>query len=392
MGDTGVSGSADAPVVARLQACLAHAVAQRASDVHFEPTAQGLRVRLRIDGVLSDMAPWPLGLRERLAARVKVLAKMDVAERRLPQDGRMVYQTADGPSLDLRVSSLPTLHGEKIVIRVLGDPAHTLDLAALGYTPEQLTLLEKAIGQSCGLVLVTGPTGSGKTQSLYACLQRLNTPSVNISTAEDPCEMALPGLNQVPVGNKPGLDFAAVLRALLRQDPDVLMVGEIRDLETAQIAFQAAQTGHLVLSTLHTNDAPSTLERLAHMGIAPYLIAASVQLITAQRLVRRLCPQCRQADQGPHLVATLRQAGWTGALPDAPTLWHPVGCTACHRGYHGRLGIFEVMPVSRDMQQQILQQASGLHLAALAAREGIPTLRHSGLAQALAGSPVCKKS
>lgn len=381
----GTTGVSDAPVIAQLQACLQQAVARRASDVHFEPHAGGLRVRMRIDGELIETDHWPLGLRERLAARVKVLAHMDVAERRLPQDGRMVLKRETGHDLDLRVSSLPTLHGEKIVIRVLDGHQQELQLAALGYTPEQLRLLKHAIAQPCGMVLVTGPTGSGKTQSLYACLQQLNTPSVNISTVEDPCEIELPGLNQVPVQDKPGLGFATVLRALLRQDPDVLMVGEIRDVETAQVAFQAAQTGHLVLSTLHTNDAPSTLERLAHMGIPPYLIAASVQLITAQRLVRRLCVQCRQPEQSARWVDILRQAGWHGPLPERPSLWQAQGCSACHRGYRGRVGVFEVMPVSRAMQAQILRNPSGLELAAQAAKEGIATLRQSGLALVLAG-------
>ena len=374
----------DAPVVVYVQQMLEKAVALQASDLHFEPYEQSGRVRMRVDGQLHEVSQTPLAFRERLAARIKVMARLDVAEKRLPQDGRIKLEMPSGQNLDLRVSTLPTLFGEKVVVRILDARQQQLDLGLLGYESSDLALLEEAIRRPHGMVLVTGPTGSGKTQSLYACLQQLNTSEVNIATVEDPCEIQMAGINQVNVQDKPGLNFAVALRAFLRQDPDILMVGEIRDLETAQIAVQAAQTGHLVLSTLHTNDAPSTLVRLRNMGLASYNIAASVSLVTAQRLVRQLCTQCRQ----PHAVhaSTLVQAGWHGACEqDICTLYRAVGCPACHQGYKGRTGIFQIMPVSPALQELILQEASGQELMRQAQREGLRSLREAGLRKAMAG-------
>ena len=374
----------DAPVVVYVQQLLEQAVEAQASDLHFEPYEQMYRVRMRIDGQLREVAQAPLAFRERLAARIKVMARLDVAEKRLPQDGRIKLPLSDGRHLDLRVSTLPTLFGEKVVVRVLDARQNQLHLAGLGYEAADLARLQEAIHRPHGMVLVTGPTGSGKTQSLYACLQQLNTSEVNIATVEDPCEIQMPGINQVNVQDKPGLGFAVALRAFLRQDPDILMVGEIRDLETAQIAVQAAQTGHLVLSTLHTNDAPSTLVRLRNMGVATYNIAASVSLITAQRLVRRLCVACRQPQTVP--ASVLHDAGWPNAIDESTcTVYAPVGCNACHRGFRGRTGIFQVMPVSTAMQALILQDASGLALAQQAQREGLRSLREIGLRKVLSG-------
>ena len=375
----------DAPVVVYIQKLLEQAVALQASDLHFEPYEHHYRVRMRIDGELREIDQPPMAFKDRLASRIKVLSRLDIAEKRLPQDGRMKLQLASGRELDLRVSTLPTLFGEKLVVRVLDAQQAQLDLAALGYESEDLQRLTEAILRPHGMVLVTGPTGSGKTQSLYACLNLLNTPEVNIATVEDPCEIQMPGINQVNVQDKPGLTFAVALRAFLRQDPDVLMVGEIRDLETAQIAIQASQTGHLVLSTLHTNDATGTLVRLRNMGVAPYNIAASVSLVTAQRLVRRLCERCRRPqDLGRD---TLRQAGWdvTGFSGETVTVYAPVGCGHCHKGFKGRTGIFQVMPVSAQMQALVLQDAGSQALAQQARREGIACLRQAGLRKVLAG-------
>lgn len=373
----------DAPVVVYVQQLLEQAVALHASDLHFEPYEHRYRVRLRIDGQLREASSAPLAFRERLAARIKVMARLDVAEKRLPQDGRMKLQLQDGRALDLRVSTLPTLFGEKVVVRVLDGRQDQLSLATLGYEAQDQALLEQAIRKPHGMVLVTGPTGSGKTQSLYACLNQLNTAELNIATVEDPCEVQMNGINQVNVQDKPGLSFAVALRAFLRQDPDILMVGEIRDLETAQIAIQAAQTGHLVLSTLHTNDAPSTLVRLRNMGVAPYNIAASVSLVTAQRLVRRLCEQCRTAVSVS--ADTLRLAGLPQPEAAQYQVYAPRGCTACHKGYKGRTGIFQVMPVSTAMQELILQEAGSLALERQARLEGMRTLREVGLRKALTG-------
>lgn len=374
-----LTGTDDAPVVSYVQQLLERAVTMRASDLHFEPYEHHYRVRMRIDGELREMASPHMALKDRLASRIKVMSRLDIAEKRLPQDGRMKLQLAEGRELDLRVSTLPTLFGEKLVIRVLDTTQAQLDLTRLGYEPEDLARLIAAIRAPHGMVLVTGPTGSGKTQSLYACLNLLNTPEVNIATVEDPCEIQLQGINQVNVQDKPGLNFAVALRAFLRQDPDILMVGEVRDLETANIAIQAAQTGHLVLSTLHTNDAPATLVRLRNMGTAPYNIAASVSLITAQRLVRCLCPHCKKSRLLP--PAAWVSAGWSqDTCPDqAETVFEAVGCSQCHKGFVGRTGIFQVMPMSAEMQQLVLQEAGIQALEQQARREGVASLRQAGL-------------
>ena len=375
----------DAPAVHWVQQLLEQAVELKASDLHFEPYEHQYRVRLRIDGELREVATPPAALKDRLASRIKVLSRLDIAEKRLPQDGRMKLVLGSRRTLDLRVSTLPTLFGEKLVIRVLDSAQAQLDLNQLGYEPEDLARLVEAIHRPHGMVLVTGPTGSGKTQSLYACLNLLNTAEVNIATVEDPCEIQLQGINQVNVQDKPGLTFAIALRAFLRQDPDVLMVGEVRDLETANIAIQAAQTGHLVLSTLHTNDAPSTLVRLRNMGAASYNIAASVTLITAQRLVRCLCPLCKERVSLPAQV--LLQAGLPAdlLLGDAVEAFKPVGCTHCHKGFAGRTGIFQVMPVTADMQALILCDAGNQEMTQLAQREGVASLRLAGLRKVLKG-------
>lgn len=375
----------DAPVVLLVQQLLEQAVALKASDLHFEPYEHHYRVRMRIDGELREVATPAPKLKDPIASRIKVLSRLDIAEKRLPQDGRMKLQLTDGRELDLRVSTLPTLFGEKLVVRVLDATQVQLDLARLGYETDDMERLIEAIQRPHGMVLVTGPTGSGKTQSLYACLSRLNTPQVNIATVEDPCEIQLQGINQVNVQDKPGLSFAIALRAFLRQDPDVLMVGEVRDLETANIAIQAAQTGHLVLSTLHTNDAPGTLVRLRNMGIAPYNIAASVTLITAQRLIRCLCVHCKEEVTRPAEV--LIQAGMPAAWATTDTIkvWQAVGCSHCHKGFSGRTGIFQVMPVSTEMQSLILQEAGSPALAQQAQREGVRSLRLAGLRKVLQG-------
>ena len=374
----------DAPVVVYVQQLLEQAITLQASDLHFEPYEQFYRVRMRIDGHLREVANAPMAFRERLAARIKVMARLDVAEKRLPQDGRIQLRLDNERHLDLRVSTLPTLFGEKVVVRLLDTRTGQLQLAQLGYEAEDLRVLEQTIRRPHGMVLVTGPTGSGKTQSLYACLNQLNTSEVNIATVEDPCEIQMPGINQLNVQDKPGLSFAVALRAFLRQDPDILMVGEIRDLETAQVAVQAAQTGHMVLSTLHTNDAPSTLVRLRNMGVPSYNIAASVSLITAQRLARKLCPSCKQ----PYQITgqTLRKAGHLDADESSQyTVFQPVGCTACHKGFKGRTGIFQIMPISTAMQELILDDCSNAAIAELARQEGLRSLREAGMRKVLAG-------
>ena len=375
----------DAPVVHYVQQLLEQAVAIRASDLHFEPYEHHYRVRMRVDGELREIATPPMALKDRISSRLKVLSRLDIAEKRLPQDGRMKLQLPARREIDLRVSTLPTLFGEKLVVRVLDSAQAQLDLNQLGYEPQDLVRLTEAIRRPHGMVLVTGPTGSGKTQSLYACLNLLNTAEVNIATVEDPCEIQLQGINQVNVQDKPGLTFSVALRAFLRQDPDILMVGEIRDLETANIAIQAAQTGHLVLSTLHTNDAPSTLVRLRNMGTAAYNIAASVTLITAQRLIRRLCLHCKQEITLPSEV--LVQAGLPPTtIADAQIkAFVPTGCAHCHKGFSGRTGIFQVMPVSPAMQNLVLNDAGSQELAFQAQREGVASLRVAGLHKVLQG-------
>ena len=377
-------GTDDFPVVAYLEKVLIDAVRLKASDLHFEPFEHLYRVRLRIDGELREVPAPTWALKDKLASRIKVLSKMDIAEKRLPQDGRMKLPMPNGSELDLRVSTLPTLFGEKLVIRILSPEASGLSIDQLGYEVEEKERLLTAIRRPHGMVLVTGPTGSGKTQSLYACLNFLNTPEINIATVEDPSEIHLQGVNQVNVHDKAGLTFAVALRAFLRQDPDVLMVGEVRDLETADIAIKAAQTGHLVFSTLHTNDAPSTLSRLRNMGIAPYNIVSSIALITAQRLVRRLCPHCKQAETVD--VQILLDAGLPDLYLHAPCeIYKPIGCQHCHKGFSGRVGIFQVMPVSDAMAELILQEASAPAIALQAQREGVLSLRQSGLRKVVQG-------
>jgi len=369
----------DAPIVKFLHKMLLDAYTMRASDLHFEPYEHFYRVRFRIDGELREIATPPVTIKDKLASRIKVISKLDISERRAPQDGRMKLKVGTNKVIDFRVSTLPTLFGEKVVIRILDPSSAQMGIDALGYEPDEREMLMQAISRPYGMVLVTGPTGSGKTVSLYTCLNILNQPGVNISTAEDPSEINLPGVNQVNVNEKAGLTFAAALRSFLRQDPDIIMVGEIRDLETADIAIKAAQTGHLVLSTLHTNDAPSTLARMLNMDIAPFNIASSVNLITAQRLVRRLCKQCKvPIDDLPDQV--LLNAGFAPEELDGSWKpYKPVGCHACNNGYKGRVGIYQVMPVSEAMQQIILRGGSALEIAAQAKSEGVRSLRVSGL-------------
>ena len=368
----------DAPVVKFLHKMLLDAFGMRASDLHFEPYEHSYRVRFRIDGVLREIAAPPVAIKDKLASRIKVISRLDISEKRVPQDGRMKLKVGPDRVIDFRVSTLPTLFGEKIVIRILDPSSAKMGIDALGYDPEEKARLLHAVGRPYGMILVTGPTGSGKTVSLYTCLNLLNKPGVNIATAEDPSEINLPGVNQVNVNEKAGLTFAAALRSFLSQDPDIIMVGEIRDLETADIAIKAAQTGHLVLSTLHTNDAPTTLTRMRNMGVAPFNIASSVILITAQRLARRLCSHCKQPLEIPR--ETLLQSGFDPAdLDGSWTPYHPVGCNQCNNGYKGRVGIYQVMPVTEEIQKIILADGSALDIGAQARREGVRSLRQSGL-------------
>jgi len=367
----------DAPVVRFLQKMLIDAINMRASDLHFEPYEYNYRVRFRVDGELREIAQPPIAIKDKLASRIKVISRLDIAEKRVPQDGRMKLKFGNRP-IDFRVSTLPTLFGEKIVIRILDPSSAKLGIDALGYEKEEKERLLEAIHRPYGMILVTGPTGSGKTVSLYTCLNLLNQPGVNISTVEDPAEINLPGINQVNVNDKAGLTFAAALKAFLRQDPDIIMVGEIRDLETADIAIKAAQTGHLVMSTLHTNDAPSTLTRLRNMGVAPFNIASSVILITAQRLARRLCENCKAPATYPR--EALLRAGFKEEELDGS--WKPyraVGCSACNNGYKGRVGLYQVMPISEEIQRIILADGSSMDIAAQAQREGVRDLRQAGL-------------
>jgi len=368
----------DAPVVRFLQKMLLDAFSMRASDLHFEPYEHTYRVRFRIDGQLREIASPPIAIKDKLASRIKVISRMDISEKRVPQDGRMKLKVGPDRVIDFRVSSLPTLFGEKIVIRILDPSSAKLGIDALGYDPEEKERLLKAISRPYGMILVTGPTGSGKTVSLYTCLNLLNQPGVNIATAEDPSEINLPGVNQVNVNEKAGLTFAAALKSFLRQDPDIIMVGEIRDQETADISIKAAQTGHLVLSTLHTNDAPATLTRMRNMGIQPFNIASSVILITAQRLARRLCLNCRQPADIPKQV--LLDAGFeTSELDGSWAPYRPVGCQSCNLGYKGRVGIYQVMPISDEIQRLILADASAMEISEQSQRDGVRSLRQSGL-------------
>ncbi len=375
----------DAPIVRFLHKMLLDAFSMRASDIHFEPYEHNYRVRFRVDGELREVASPPVVIKDKLSSRIKVISKLDISEKRVPQDGRMKLKVGPDRVIDFRVSTLPTLFGEKIVIRILDPSSARLGIDALGYDPEEKQRLMDAIGRPYGMILVTGPTGSGKTVSLYTCLNLLNKPGVNIATAEDPSEINLPGVNQVNVNERAGLTFAAALRAFLRQDPDIIMVGEIRDLETADISIKAAQTGHLVLSTLHTNDAPTTLTRMRNMGIAPFNIASSVILITAQRLARRLCGNCKApAPEIPRQA--LLDAGFKEAELDGSWKpYKPVGCSACNGGYKGRVGIYQVMPISEEIQKIILRDGSALDIAAQAEREGVRSLRRSGLQKVMQG-------
>ena len=368
----------DAPVVKFLHKMLLDAFNMRASDLHFEPYEHNYRVRFRIDGELREIASPPIAIKDKLASRIKVISRMDISEKRVPQDGRMKLKVGPDRVIDFRVSSLPTLFGEKIVIRILDPSSAKLGIDALGYEPEEKERLLDAISRPYGMVLVTGPTGSGKTVSLYTCLNILNKPGINISTAEDPSEINLPGVNQVNVNEKAGLTFAAALKAFLRQDPDIIMVGEIRDLETADISIKAAQTGHLVLSTLHTNDAPTTLTRMMNMGIPTFNIASSVILITAQRLARRLCSVCKEPMDVPRKA--LIEAGFKAEDLDGTwSPYKPVGCSACNNGFKGRVGIYQVMPISEEIQRIILRGGTALDIAHQASLEGVRTLRESGL-------------
>ena len=368
----------DAPVVKFLHKMLMDAFTMRASDLHFEPYEHNYRVRFRVDGELREIASPPVAIKDKLASRIKVISRMDISEKRVPQDGKMKLKVGPDRVIDFRVSTLPTLFGEKIVIRILDPSSAKLGIDALGYEPEEKERLMHAIGRPYGMILVTGPTGSGKTVSLYTCLNLLNKPGVNIATAEDPAEINLPGVNQVNVNEKAGLTFAAALKSFLRQDPDIIMVGEIRDLETSDIAIKAAQTGHLVLSTLHTNDAPTTLTRMRNMGIAPFNIASSVILITAQRLARRLCANCKAVADIPKKA--MLDAGFDKSELDGSWVtYRPVGCSACNNGYKGRLGIYQVMPITEEIQKIILRDGSAVDIAEQAAREGVRSLRQAGL-------------
>ena len=367
----------DAPVVRFLQKMLIDAINLRASDLHFEPYEQTYRVRFRIDGELREITQPPVAIKDKLASRIKVISRLDISEKRVPQDGRMKMKFGN-KAIDFRVSTLPTLFGEKIVIRILDPSSAKLGIEALGYEKDEKDRLMHAIKRPYGMVLVTGPTGSGKTVSLYTCLNILNQPGVNIATVEDPAEINLPGINQVNVNDKAGMNFAVALKAFLRQDPDIIMVGEIRDLETADIAIKAAQTGHMVMSTLHTNDAPTTLTRLLNMGVAPFNIASSVILITAQRLVRKLCENCKTLAEYPR--EALLRAGFKAEELDGS--WKPykaVGCSACNAGYRGRVGVYQVMPITEEIQRIILGSGSAIDIAAQAQREGVRDLRTSGL-------------
>jgi type IV pilus assembly protein PilB len=379
-----VSEVEDAPVVKFLQKMLLDAFSMRASDLHFEPFEHTYRVRFRVDGELREIASPPVAIKEKLAARIKVISKLDISEKRVPQDGKMKLKIGPDRVIDFRVSTLPTMYGEKIVIRILDPSSAKLGIDALGYEAIEKERLMAAIQRPYGMVLVTGPTGSGKTVSLYTCLNILNKPGVNIATAEDPAEITLPGVNQVSMNDKAGMTFSVALKAFLRQDPDIIMVGEIRDLETADIAIKAAQTGHMVMSTLHTNDAPTTLTRMRNMGIAPFNIASSVILITAQRLARRLCPNCKTPADIPR--ETLLEAGFKEDDVDGSwTPYRPVGCSMCTNGYKGRVGVYQVMPISEEIQRIVLRDGSALEIAAQAEIEGVRSLRQSGLSKVKLG-------
>jgi type IV pilus assembly protein PilB len=379
----GATDVEDAPVVRFLQKMLSDAINARASDLHFEPYEYHYRVRFRIDGELREITQPPIAIKDTLASRIKVISRLDISEKRVPQDGRMKMKFG-GKAIDFRVSTLPTLFGEKIVIRILDPSSAKVGIEALGYEKIEKDRLLECIKRPYGMILVTGPTGSGKTVSLYTCLNILNQPGVNIATVEDPAEINLPGVNQVNVNDRAGMTFAVALKSFLRQDPDIIMVGEIRDLETADIALKAASTGHMVLSTLHTNDAPTTLTRLMNMGVQPFNIASSVLLITAQRLARKLCENCKAPADYPR--EALVKAGFLEE--DLNGSWRPyraVGCSACSNGYKGRVGIYQVMPITEAIQTIILSQGTALDIAVQAKAEDVRDLRQSGLIKVRAG-------
>ena len=378
------SGVDDTPVVRFINKILLDAIKKGASDIHFEPYEKSYRVRLRIYGVLREVAKPPIQMSPKLSARIKVMSRMDTAEKRVPQDGRIKLKISKTKAIDFRVNTCPTLFGEKIVLRILDPSSATLGIDALGYEPEQKERYLNALANPYGMILVTGPTGSGKTVSLYTGLNILNTPDTNISTAEDPAEINLEGINQVNVNDKVGLTFESALRAFLRQDPDIIMVGEIRDLQTAEIAIKAAQTGHMVMSTLHTNDAPQTLARLVNMGVPPFNIASAVSLIIAQRLARRLCNNCKEKIDIPR--AALEEEGFTQEQIDAkPELFKAVGCDQCSDGYKGRVGIYQVLPISEETGRIIMDNGTAIDIADQAAKEGIDDLRQSAIKKVIAG-------
>lgn len=378
------ANSEDTPVVKFINKVLLDAIKRGASDIHFEPYEDEYRVRFRLDGLLKTMAKAPQKLHARLAARLKVMSSLDIAERRLPQDGRIKLNLSKTKQMDFRVSTCPTMFGEKVVLRILDGGAAKLGIDKLGYEDEQRELYEKSLANPYGMILVTGPTGSGKTVSLYTGLNILNTEERNISTAEDPVEIRVPGINQVQMNPKKGMTFAAALRSFLRQDPDVVMVGEIRDLETAEIAVKAAQTGHLVLSTLHTNDAPQTISRLMNMGIAPYNITSSVTLVIAQRLARRLCNHCKKPIQLNDRL--LLEAGFTPEqIASGFKVYEAQGCSECNEGYKGRVGIYQVMPMSEEIQRVVLEGGNALQIASVAQSVGVADLRQSALKKVIGG-------
>ena len=376
----------DAPVVKFLNKMLLDAINMGASDLHFEPYEKFYRIRYRVDGILREIAQPPLAIKDKLASRIKVISSLDISEKRIPQDGRMKLVLSKTRNIDFRVSTLPLIHGEKIVMRILDPASATLGIEALGYEPIQKERLLNAVSRPYGLVLVTGPTGSGKTVSLYTCLNILNNPGVNIATAEDPCEIPLAGINQVNVNDKQGLTFSVALKSFLRQDPDIIMIGEIRDLETADMAIKAASTGHMVLSTLHTNDAPSTLTRLLNMGVAPFNIASAVSLITAQRLARRLCKNCKVSLDAPK--EALLEIGFIEEdFKEKFQLYGPKegGCEMCNDGYKGRVGIYQVMPVTDAISRIIMAHGNAIDIADQAKAEGVNDLRRSGILKAMQG-------
>jgi type IV pilus assembly protein PilB len=377
-GEISTSEIDDAPIVRFVNKVMVDAIKKGASDIHFEPYEKHFRIRLRQDGVLTEIARPPVALAMKISARLKVMARLDIAERRIPQDGRIKMKLSKNRAIDFRVNTCPTLFGEKVVCRLLDPSSAQLGIDALGYEEHQKQIYLENLSKPYGMILVTGPTGSGKTVSLYTGLNILNTADRNISTAEDPVEINVPGINQVNVNPKVGLTFAAGLRAFLRQDPDIIMVGEIRDLETAEIAIKAAQTGHLVLSTLHTNDAPKTLTRLVDMGVKPYAIASSVSLIIAQRLARRLCSNCKEPVDIP-AEALLKEGFAKGDIESGVTVFHAKGCSQCTNGYKGRVGIYQVMPCSETIGRIIMEGGNSLQIAAQAKAEGVADLRQSGL-------------